>query len=231
VIGWIKVKPFLPRWGSLLYIVTVSLVQPYWVLEITTNFLYFSDKSNLFVYTRPYEALFRDPWWIFTVMNLLWNIRTRYEFGFIELMRVSPRFAVLIGAMGLSIGFIIVDILAVTHVISSRGLPDGINPFWKLAFVFKCLTDTIVLDDFKTALDRLSEYKLQRMGSIASDNIRGDFSIDSEQAQRKKTEQDSAPMVSLPRVVTKDWSHKPDSDHLDLEAALRMDYDPKHDVG
>jgi hypothetical protein len=32
----------------------------------------------------------------------------------------------------------------------------GVNPFWKLAPVFKCLTDTVmVLDDFKTALDRL----------------------------------------------------------------------------
>lgn len=39
---------------------------------------------------------------------------------------------------------------------------DGLNPFWKLAFIFKCLTDSIVLDDFKTALDRLVLYKLRK---------------------------------------------------------------------
>jgi hypothetical protein len=89
----------------------------------------------LFTHTRPYEALFRDPWWIFTTLSLLWNIKTRYEFGYIELIRVSPRFGVLLGAMMMSICFIIVDILAVTHVLPASGLPDGINPFWKLAFV------------------------------------------------------------------------------------------------
>lgn len=71
--------------------------------------------------------------------------------------------------MLLSLCFIILDILSVTYVIPSRGLPDGINPFWELAFVFKCLTDTIVLDDFKTALDRLQEHNMQRLGSIFSD--------------------------------------------------------------
>ncbi|KAF2764356.1 hypothetical protein EJ03DRAFT_243830, partial [Teratosphaeria nubilosa] len=165
VIAWLKNKPFLPRWASIFYIATVILVQPYWVLEIVANFLYFANDSNLFVYTRPYEALFRDPWWIFTVLNLLWNIKTRYEFGYIELVRASPRFGVLIGAMFLSIAFIITDICAVTHVFSGAGLPDGINPFWKLAFVFKCLTDTIILDDFKTALDRLKRHKMQIFGS------------------------------------------------------------------
>ena len=230
VIAWIKNKPFLPRWGSVLYITTVILVQPYWVLEIAANFLYFSDTSNLFTYTRPYEAHFRDPWWIFTVLSHLYNIRTRYEFGYYELMRVSPRFAVLIGAMLMSIGFIIVDILAVTRVISGAGLPDGINPFWKLAFVFKCLTDTIILDDFKTALDRLKQYKLERLGSIASDNVRGDF-VDVEQARHKKCEQNAAAEQASPNTLSRDWSNKPDSDHLDLASALRMDYDPHEDVG
>lgn len=64
--------------------------------------------------------------------------------------------------MCLSIGFIIVDILSVTPVLSV-GLPDGINPFWKFAFVFKCFTDTIILDDFKTALDKLKQYKLEKL--------------------------------------------------------------------
>lgn len=113
-----------------------------------------------------------DPWWIFTTINLFWNIVRRYEFGIIELIRVSPRFAVLLASMSLSVGFIIVDILSVTEVFKST-LPEGINPFWKLAFIFKCFTDTIILDDFKTALDKLKQYKLERLGSTAmhSDEI------------------------------------------------------------
>jgi len=108
-----------------------------------------------------------DPWWIFTTANLFWNIKRRYEFGYIELIRVSPRFGVLIGSMILSMCFILLDILSVTHVVKGGGLPDGLNPFWKFAFIFKCLTDTIVLDDFKTALDRLKRYKMEQLGSVA----------------------------------------------------------------
>jgi hypothetical protein len=118
-----------------------------------------------------------DPWWIFTTVNLFWNIVRRYEFGIIELIRVSPRFAVLLASMSLSVGFIIVDILSVTEVFKSS-LPEGINPFWKLAFIFKCFTDTIILDDFKTALDKLKQYKLERLGTgtmhsdeLASPNV------------------------------------------------------------
>jgi len=69
--------------------------------------------------------------------------------------------------MTLSIAFIIVDIVAVTSALNNV-LPDGLNPFWKLAFVFKCLTDSIVLDDFKTALDRLMRFKMhkERFGTV-----------------------------------------------------------------
>jgi hypothetical protein len=79
-------------------------------------------------------------------------------------MRVSPRFAVLLTSMIFSIAFIITDVLSVTSVIGSS-LPEGVNPFWKLAFVFKCFTDTIILDDFKTALDKLKQYRMDRLGS------------------------------------------------------------------
>lgn len=68
--------------------------------------------------------------------------------------------------MTLSVAFIIVDICSVTAVFTSS-LPEGINPFWKLAFIFKCFTDTIILDDFKTALDKLKHYKLSRLNSTA----------------------------------------------------------------
>lgn len=234
VVAWIKNKPFLPRWGSIFYITTVVLVQPYWILEITANFLYFSGQSRLFVHTRPYEALFRDPWWIFTVLSLFYNIKSRYEFGYIELMRVSPRFAILLVTMLISVAFIIVDVLAVTHVVEGRGLPDGINPFWKMAFVFKCFTDTIVLDDFKTALDRLKHFKLQRIGSVPSDGLRGEFSdfSDPEQARAKKAEQKVDLDISNPsefvyenagHYMARNWTKaKGGVDReMDLEAALR----------
>jgi hypothetical protein len=156
VIAWMKSRPFLGRRGNLIYIGSVALVQPYWVLEIYANFAYFNGKDNhLFAATRPYEAVFRDPWWIFTIVNLFWNIMFRYELGFIEIVRVCPRFGILFLCMALSFISIVVDLLSVTPVI-----PIGvINPFWKFAFVFKCFTDSIILDDFKSALDKLSHHR------------------------------------------------------------------------
>ena len=73
-----------------------------------------------------------------------------------ELIWASPRFGVLLLSMSLSIAFVVVDVLSVTPVLDM----GGINPFWKFAFVFKCLTDTILLDDFKTVLDKLWERKM-----------------------------------------------------------------------
>lgn len=70
--------------------------------------------------------------------------------------------------MILSICFLITDICSVTGVFNDS-LPLGINPFWKLSFVFKCLTDSVILDDFKTALDRLRAFKISRLGSFAID--------------------------------------------------------------
>jgi hypothetical protein len=43
---------------------------------------------------------------------------------------------------------------------------NRINPYWKLALVFKCLTDNILLDDFKSVLQRLGESK--QNGAIAT---------------------------------------------------------------
>lgn len=47
------------RKASLFYIVTVILVQPYWVLEIYANFTYFNNINDIFLTTRAFEALFR----------------------------------------------------------------------------------------------------------------------------------------------------------------------------
>ncbi|KAF2471463.1 uncharacterized protein BDR25DRAFT_325186 [Lindgomyces ingoldianus] len=168
VIAWMKIKPFLSTPVSWIFIGTVVLVQPYWVLEIYANFAYFHNINTIFLKTRPWEALCRDPWWIFTTVALFWNIKVRYEMTFKEIIRISPRFGIMLGAMLLSIIFIILDICSVTDAFKST-LPVGINPFWKLSFVFKCLTDSVVLDDFKTALDRLRAFKISRLGSFSQD--------------------------------------------------------------
>ena len=167
-IAWIKNKPFFTKRISMLYVGTVILTIPYWVVEIYANFAYFHGVNNIFLHTRPYESLVRDPWWIFTTISLFYNIQTRYELSIIQIVRISPRFAVMLLAMLMSIAFLIVDILSVTSVLKNS-LPVGINPFWKLSFVFKCLTDCVVLDDFKTALDRLRAFKISKMGSFALD--------------------------------------------------------------
>lgn len=168
VIAWMKIKPFLSKKASWFFIGTVILAQPYWVLEIYANFTYFHNVNNLFLKTRPYEALCRDPWWIFTTVFLFWVIKTQYEMTMQEIIRISPRFGIMLLSMLLSIIFIILDILTVTNTWKLTG-ETGINPFWKLAFVFKCLTDAVVLDDFKMALDRLRAFKISRLGSFSGD--------------------------------------------------------------
>lgn len=60
IISWIKNKPFLTKRYNAIYVGTIILVQPYWVLEIYANFTYFNHPySNLFRTTRPLEALCR----------------------------------------------------------------------------------------------------------------------------------------------------------------------------
>lgn len=68
----------------------------------------------------------------------------------------------------LSVIFFVLDIISVTNTLR-LGLPNGINPFWKLSSVFKCLMDCVILDDFKVALDRLRAYKISRIGSFSQD--------------------------------------------------------------
>ncbi|KAJ5776528.1 uncharacterized protein N7511_001539 [Penicillium nucicola] len=161
VIAWMKCKPFLSRKVSIFYIVTVILCFPYWGLEIYANFTYFNNINKIFLKTRPLEPLFRDPWWIFTTVNLFWTIKRQYNFSLFELVKVSPRFGVMLLAMCLSIAFMIVDTCSVTNAFSSL-LPVGVEPFWKLSFVFKCLCDTVILDDFKTALDHMRAHWMKK---------------------------------------------------------------------
>lgn len=168
VIAWLKIKPFLSRRSSQLFIGTLILVQGYWVLEIYATFVYFNNINTwLFLRTRPVETIFRDPWWVASCAKLLWILKVHYDLTLREVVTVSPRFAVMVAAMILSISFVILDILSVTAILQDA-LPVGVNPFWKLALVFKCLTDTVVLDDFKTALDRLWLFRRTSLAAAAA---------------------------------------------------------------
>lgn len=44
----------------------------------------------------------------------------------------------------------------------AKASSHSINPYWKLSLVFKCLTDTIMLDDFKTELKKLGIARIER---------------------------------------------------------------------
>jgi hypothetical protein len=59
LVAWIKTKPFIGRKTSVVYIVTVALAQPYWVLEIYADFTYFNNINDIYLKTRVFEALFR----------------------------------------------------------------------------------------------------------------------------------------------------------------------------
>lgn len=153
---------FKPRTGKIVsrvYLGTLVLTIPPLILQIYDNFRYFNNINNLYVKVRPYEPLMRDPWWVFTCVTLFHVIRKCYGTGTLELIKRSPRFGILLAAIILAMVFTVMDI---TASIVKFGGSDGINPYWKLSLVFKCLTDTIMLDDFKTELKRLGIRRLQR---------------------------------------------------------------------
>ncbi|BCR86663.1 uncharacterized protein ACHE_30650S [Aspergillus chevalieri] len=64
--------------------------------------------------------------------------------------------------MCLSIIFMVIDTCSVLDAFDTAHLATGIQPFWKLSFIFKCLCDTVILDDFKTALDHIRSYHFSR---------------------------------------------------------------------
>lgn len=48
-----------------------------------------------------------------------------------------------------------------------------INPYWKLALVFKCLSDNIVLDNFQSVLQQLKDLKVEG----AATSLHNEFGI------------------------------------------------------
>ncbi|KAF2739776.1 hypothetical protein EJ04DRAFT_426562 [Polyplosphaeria fusca] len=165
VVSWLKIRPFLPKWGSRLFIVTLILVQPFWVVEAWSNFEYFNSLgNNANEKTRPWEALVRDPWWIFTTWKLIDAIKKTYGFKLLALVRINSRFAVMLACMFISIAFLLTDVV----VNALRVTRDsGINPYWRFALVFKCASDTIFLDDFKSVLDDIITRSFNSAGGTA----------------------------------------------------------------
>ncbi|KAF2853167.1 hypothetical protein T440DRAFT_320050 [Plenodomus tracheiphilus IPT5] len=157
VVSWLKIRPFLPRWGSRLFIISLLCVQPFWVAEAWSNFEYFNTLgSKVNVRMRPWEALVRDPWWIFTTWKLIDAIKKTYGFKFWTLMQINRRFGVMLLCMFLSIVFLLTDVVVSAAKVSAS---SGINPYWRFALVFKCASDTIFLDDFKSVLDDIMTRK------------------------------------------------------------------------
>ncbi|KAF1810756.1 hypothetical protein P152DRAFT_400269, partial [Eremomyces bilateralis CBS 781.70] len=163
VIAWMKIRPFFTaphasfspnvsrtvRWT---YLVSLSITAPIVVFQIANNFRFFNNISTLYSLVRPYETLMRDPWWVFSCMTLFHVIRKCYSMNIFLLVQKTPRFGILLASIIISLIFTLMDIISSTTSLSST---DGINPYWKLSLVFKCLTDNIMLDDFKSVLQRL----------------------------------------------------------------------------
>jgi hypothetical protein len=151
VVSWLKIRPFLPLWGSRCFIISLLLVQPFWVAEAWSNFSYFNSLgSEANTRMRPWEALLRDPWWIFTTWKLISSIKKTYGFKLWALVRINSRFGIMLLCMMLSIIFLATDVAVSAAKVTAN---SGINPYWRFALVFKCASDTIFLDDFKSVLD------------------------------------------------------------------------------
>jgi hypothetical protein len=110
---------------------------------------------------RPWEALVRDPWWIFTTWRLIHAIKKTYTFNLWTLVGINRRFGVMLACMILSIVFLLTDIAVSAAKVTAS---SGINPYWRFALVFKCASDTIFLDDFKSVLDDIVARKFSSVG-------------------------------------------------------------------
>jgi hypothetical protein len=163
VVSWLKIRPFLPLWGSRFFIISLICVQPFWIVEAWSNFAYFNSLgSDTNVHTRPWEALLRDPWWVFTTWKLVTSIKTTYGFKLWALMRINTRFGIMLLCMAFSIAFLLTDVVVSAAKLTAS---SGINPYWRFALVFKCASDTIFLDDFKSVLDDIVARKFSSAGN------------------------------------------------------------------
>ena len=163
IVAYLKIRTFLQtKWARRTFLITLVLVSPYWIIEAWDNFVYFNEDVNWNIYTRPWEPLARDPWWIFTTVFLFYKIKAGYDFTLLTLFKSSPRFGIMSICMILSIGFMLGDVIVTAE---SLTIAKGINPYWRLSLVFKCASDTIFLDDFKSVLDRIVQKCFERFSN------------------------------------------------------------------
>jgi len=137
VVAWMKIKPFFcgpqpffaptySKWVRYIYLTTLAMTIPPLVFEIFNNFRFFNNISRLYASVRPYEPLFRDPWWIFSCVTLFHVISKSYSLNIIKLIRKSPRFGIMLVAIFLAVAFTIVDILST--IVKPLSITDGYVP-------------------------------------------------------------------------------------------------------
>jgi len=59
MVAWLKIRPFLTKRASSIFIGTLCLSVPPIILQIVNNFLFFNNIKDLYVKVRPYEVLMR----------------------------------------------------------------------------------------------------------------------------------------------------------------------------
>lgn len=196
-VAWLKVKPFfhgrstiftprVTKWTTRIYLTSWACTIPPILFQITDNFRYFNGGNGWYQDVRPYEPLMRDPWWIFCSAVLFYVISKSYGMGVVTIVKKSPRFGILFVSIILAMIFTTMDIVSSIDT-GLIGSTDGINPFWKLSLVFKCLTDAILLDDFKTELKRLGLKRIQRDEKRRQSHalfLDDDYTIDSDDESR-----------------------------------------------
>lgn len=72
----------------------------------------------------------REPWWIFTTVKLVLVIKNNYDFTLVGLVRVSPRFGVMLFCMFLSVVFVMMDVIVTLAKLTQQ---SGINPYWRVS--------------------------------------------------------------------------------------------------
>ncbi|GKZ75270.1 hypothetical protein AnigIFM50267_004134 [Aspergillus niger] len=108
--------------------------------------------------TRLYliSLLAAQPYWVIKIYANF-TFFNRGQALYTTTRPLEPLFRCGVRFMVISTVFAIVDMRAI-RVENRQGYPPGMEPFWKLALVFKCLSGTIILDDFGSALDRLRHH-------------------------------------------------------------------------
>jgi hypothetical protein len=134
VVAWMKIRPFFTgpqasfgqktcKWVRWIYLPTLAMTAPVIVYQIFNNFRFFNNLNKMYMSVRPYEPLMRDAWWVFSCLTLFHVIRRCYSLNVFKLIKKSPRFGILLGAIFLAIAFTVMDILA--SIIRGLSVTDG----------------------------------------------------------------------------------------------------------